>query len=305
MSPEENLMSNLPDHPTPSAQVRRAAIDHALNRFDGKHRSRTQGFPGLLRLMRRTTSLVLPTRRSFSMKHANSHVVPRAISNAMLGTRYLVAASLAVLVVGSAVWVSSDHFQLATAPSTSVVLKDHGRVGDANFGQAPMPPPSQSFDILKAQRNRVEPALGERVPATPAPPASGRIDALITPGVRQQDYATRGQLQNVPRTSLPDATSPPESFGRDKFAGAPENGFKIVREAPVSTFSITSTRLPIRLGALRSTAMCCRNLRRCERKSSSTIFRMIMRRRRLPTCRSVPRLRFSRALGWRDARSCR
>src|SRR6267378_2817384 len=99
MSPEENLMNKLPDHPAPSAQVKRAAIDHALNRFDRKHRSRIQGFPGLLRLMRRTTSLVLPTRRRFSMKHAISHVMPRAISNAThnarFGARYLVAASLA------------------------------------------------------------------------------------------------------------------------------------------------------------------------------------------------------------------
>ena len=31
---------------------------------------------------------------------------------------------------------------------------------------------------------------------------------------------------------------PPEPVGRDKFAGAAENAFKVVREAPVSTFSI-------------------------------------------------------------------
>ena len=32
--------------------------------------------------------------------------------------------------------------------------------------------------------------------------------------------------------------TPAEPIGRDKFSGATENAFKIVREAPVSTFSI-------------------------------------------------------------------
>src|SRR5712671_4095534 len=150
MSPEENLNRKVPDHPAPSAQVKRAAIDHALNRFDRKHRSRIQGFPGLLRLMRRTTSLVLPTRRSFSMQDLESRAAPRKRSRVSIGARYLVAASLAVLVVGSAVWVSPDHFQLANAPSTPVGLKDHGLAGDANFGLAPVPPlsppPSQNVD---------------------------------------------------------------------------------------------------------------------------------------------------------------
>ena len=31
---------------------------------------------------------------------------------------------------------------------------------------------------------------------------------------------------------------PPEPVGRDEFAGAAENAFKVVREAPVSTFSV-------------------------------------------------------------------
>src|SRR5712675_295141 len=245
MSPEENLMSKLPDHPAPSAQARRAAIDHALNRFDRKHRSRIQGIPGLLRLMRRT-SLVLPTRRSFSMKHASSHGMPRAISKARFGVRYLVATSLGALVVGSVVMVNlhqSSHVlhqspsDVAYAVPPPVAFKDRGWLNYGPAAAPPLsPPPSQNVDRRRTESNRGEPALGGRVLANPAPPASGNlVDHLRSPGLA---YAPQEQLQNVPRTALPDATSPPESFGRDKFTGAPENGFKIVREAPVSTFSI-------------------------------------------------------------------
>src|ERR1700704_1222614 len=94
-----------PEPPSASPERRQAAIDRALDRFDQKQRRRSQGFPGLLRLIRRTTSLVLPTRRSFAMSHA----IPRAIPRLMPGARYLVAASLAVLVVGSAVLVSLEQ----------------------------------------------------------------------------------------------------------------------------------------------------------------------------------------------------
>jgi Ca-activated chloride channel family protein len=250
MSPEENLMTKLPDPPVPSTRARRAAIERALDHFDHKQQMRTQGIPGLLRLMRRTMLLVLPTRRSFTMQQTESGVAPHAAlrtrSNLSIGARYIVAASLAVLVVGSAVWVSPDYFQLANAPLTPVTRQERDRIGDAEPRSVlPTPQfdtrgaPAKTVDLAKVEATRVGPALGERVPAAPAPPAVGRrVDMLLAPSSSPLGYAPRDQTQSLPRNALPDVASPQQPYGRDKFAGAPENGFKIVRETPVSTFSI-------------------------------------------------------------------
>ena len=248
MSPEEKLISTLPDPPAPSTQVRQAAIAHALNHFDRKQRMRTQGFPGLLRLMRRTMSFVLPTRRSFSMQNAKPYAVPHAMpgakSNLFYGARYLVAASLAALVVGSAVMVSFD--QSSIAPLTPIVREERSRIGDAN--SVLMPPQqqlSQSVDRNKMTGSRDEPAFRGGAPAAPTPPMSGLLDSLRRAD-SPRDGRSSAQPGNAPvfqsellkQRQTGDVVTSQEPMGRDKFAGAPENGFKIVREAPVSTFSI-------------------------------------------------------------------
>jgi Ca-activated chloride channel family protein len=255
MARNDNHFAALPEAPAPSPERRQAAIERALNRFDQKQRMRSQGFPGLLRLIRRTTSLVLPTRRSFAMSHAMSRVIPRIMPRA----RYLVTASLAVLVVGSAVLVSLERspFVSSAVPPAYIEYKDRIRTGDTNYELAPPPRvPSEPAPPVLADRRKAEgdgvvlgfdatrQGGGVRVepqqqdPAAPPAPPRGRIDGLAAGKSNVQSYAARDQSQVLQRPQMPDALSPREPFGGDKFAGAPENSFKIVREAPVSTFSI-------------------------------------------------------------------
>src|SRR5262249_40832434 len=70
------------------------------------------------------------------------------------------------------------------------------------------------------------------------------------PTEARRESGLGGQLAQAPRSSaealrmreapglIPEPMPPGEPAGRDKFAGAPENAFRNVREIPVSTFSI-------------------------------------------------------------------
>src|SRR5262245_58822035 len=93
-SPEHEPFAALPEPPSPAPSAREAAIERALGQFDGKHGAASQGFAHRLRLRRRTA--ILPSPGRFAM--------PRF---AMPRTRSLVAASLVVLLAGSAVWLSN------------------------------------------------------------------------------------------------------------------------------------------------------------------------------------------------------
>src|SRR3954463_3938559 len=80
------------------------------------------------------------------------------------------------------------------------------------------------------------------------PPAPSAAPARPAPQAR--DAHAKRQLADEPRSSGPltrsfetaDAPAPPEPVGRDRFAGASENGFRPVRDAPVSTFSLAVDR---------------------------------------------------------------
>ena len=82
------------------------------------------------------------------------------------------------------------------------------------------------------------PAPTRAAPRT-EPTAPLKMDVL---GNRPESYAKEpARVAQQPLSSGPRAIEiapPQESIGRDQFAGAAENGFRIAREAPVSTFSI-------------------------------------------------------------------
>jgi Ca-activated chloride channel family protein len=185
----------------------------------------------------------------FAMSHAISRALPRA--------RYLVAASLAVLVVGSAMLVHLEQspFAPSAAPPAYIEYKDRLRTGDANLDLAarrvvpavPAPPVladrrKTDGDVLGFDATRggiaVEQKLRQENRPAPLAPPPARIDGLVAGKSNTLSYAARDQLQALQRQQMPDAASPREPLGSDKFAGAPENGFKVVRETPVSTFSI-------------------------------------------------------------------
>src|SRR5262252_155447 len=120
MASEHDILSRLPDGPEPAPEIRQATITEALLRFDQKHRARSQGFSqGFLhdlRLKQQTASSDLPSRRSSAM--------PRA--------RHLIAASLIVLVAGSAIGLYlhtlSNEFQVASSPE--MVIRSAPKIVD-------------------------------------------------------------------------------------------------------------------------------------------------------------------------------
>jgi Ca-activated chloride channel homolog len=198
MASEHDILAPLPEAPAPSPDARQAAIASAVERFEKKYRAHPQGSGLDRRLTQQTAPFTAPSRRSPAM--------PRA--------RHLIAASLVVLMAGSAAWFYVGEPHLAgIAPSASK--------------QQTLP-----YDQAIATRLRQDPNSGlvssYALPPVPAPqkdarwlaPTSG-VELLVAPGVR-----------------VLESGAPAEPVGRDRFTGAPENAFKIVREAPVSTFSI-------------------------------------------------------------------
>src|SRR5207253_1447138 len=83
---------------------------------------------------------------------------------------------------------------------------------------APMPGPPPLPSVAGRLASR-EPSPTRAAPPAPAPQMA-QADMLRDHGQREH---------------VPDASEP---VGRDKFANAPENAFKVTRDAPVSTFSI-------------------------------------------------------------------
>ena len=130
--------------------------------------------------------------------------------------RHLIAASLVVLMTGSAAWFYVGETQHASfIPS--------GRKQEAI-----------SYDQAIVMSQPRDPHSGLTSPYAPPAPApekdarwrapDSRVELLVAPpGVRV------GPVEQG---------APAEPVGRDRFTGAAENAFKIVREAPVSTFSI-------------------------------------------------------------------
>jgi Ca-activated chloride channel family protein len=259
MSSDHDIM-RLPDPPPPAPDARAAALQQALLRFDQKSAGEknaddSQGIPTDIRLIERTAASLRPSHERYVMKR----------------TRYLLAASLACVVAGSGVYLHlmrSPQLQEAAAPVEQ-------QVANNDVAQAPSTVPAKKES---ESRDRSQPQIqtatqagkpNQEAAAPPAvaapPPAKPHVQGLlITPSAT----APTGLTAPMPRipplasrsdhspTRLPAASAqqmaPPEVLrdqrehvpaasepvGRDKFANAPENAFKVVRDAPVSTFSI-------------------------------------------------------------------
>jgi Ca-activated chloride channel homolog len=222
MASELDIFSRLPEAPPAAAQVRQAAIAGALARFDQKNRTRFQASRRAARLTQQTAAL--PSRGRIFMR-----------------ARTLVAACLAVLMVGSAASIyvleraaptAHRQYDIASAPSANGPPKN---VADGR------PSPKIVADEAPAKIVARRSHIGEEQPSPSAPSLayaphprqvpsldSGRRDHLAQ-GPAAGEAALRGHLERG---------TPAEPIGRDRFASAPENAFRTVREAPVSTFSI-------------------------------------------------------------------
>jgi Ca-activated chloride channel family protein len=170
--------------------------------------------------------------------------------------RYLVAASLVVLMVGSAgslyvIENTTDRFA-NLCPSCLPVLRKSDRIDIARNAPAkiadrsaplePAPPPPAPQSAPGPSLAYAPPPVGTVSPRREArrgaPERIAQVQAQA-PAPRAAVPASAYQAEGGRFASTPgDAGAPPEPIGRDRFAGAPENAFRTVREAPVSTFSI-------------------------------------------------------------------
>ncbi len=229
MASEHDILSRLPEAPAASPEARQAAIANALERFEKKNRARSQGCEHDLRLTQQTASSIPPSRRS--------SVMPRA--------RQVIAASLVVLVAGSVIGLyvhkTPGEFEIASGPMNVSPPITQDRLVQP---YAPQPAPPLNRDGLGQFYAPPEP-----IPNTPvqsavpdaslrAPKLESRVDQ--SPASRVESQRGRVAEHGAPaiRIAPPEPTAPAEPSGRDKFPSAAENAFRIVREAPVSTFSI-------------------------------------------------------------------
>ena len=208
MSSEQDLFVGLPEPPSPSAKAREAAIERALSRFEAKHQANSQGLRRPLRLMAKKASLILPSPGRFAM--------PRA--------RHLVAASVVLLIAGSVVWLNDRSPQFT-----------NHQVDSTNTRLAPGAQPARPITVSPPSGGSLPPPAG----LSQSPRSSREFSMEQGRGVQARAARDQGaQFDALTRPRAVEIAPPAEPTGRDKFAGAQENGFKIARETPVSIFSI-------------------------------------------------------------------
>jgi len=232
MASDHDILANLPAAPPPAPNVQHAAIAKAVEQFEKKNRPRAQGSHHDLRLTQQTASANSPSRRSSDM--------PRA--------RHLIAASLIVLIAGSATFVYlhqtpvlHEHDGQTPLVQKPVVL--------ANRSAVPAPP-SNVPPVAQNAARQLQDHLASGYAAVPPPkpmldakPVAPRVALGVVQAPAPSSQPLQAQLgerekRRAESFAPGDTAAPSEPVGRDRFAGAPENAFKSVREAPVSTFSI-------------------------------------------------------------------
>jgi Ca-activated chloride channel homolog len=221
MGSEHDILSGLPEAPAPTPQARQAAIERALERFENNNSAGTQGLRHEVRLMRQTAPSTRPSRGSSAM--------PRV--------RHLIAASLVFLVAGSVAWIHVSRTAIPVDPDTMTGKQ----LTRSESGPAPAAQPEARSSTSPAAQPEAKPATPQQYPvprAAPPPAAAGRANLPLAYSHDRSPRLQRDPSAAWHRPPAPETMAPAEPIGRDRFSGAAENAFKIVREAPVSTFSI-------------------------------------------------------------------
>ena len=128
--------------------------------------------------------------------------------------------------------------QRSLAEATQRTESSGGKQARATAEAPPVPAlPPPPVPAAKAPAEPARPAIVESL-ARPAPQTRA-LSHPATPGV-EQAYRPRSYESSDARPPAFDAVrdGSAEPIGRDRFDGKPQSGFKPVREAPVSTFSI-------------------------------------------------------------------
>ncbi|GEC44523.1 Ca-activated chloride channel family protein [Bradyrhizobium japonicum] len=268
MSTDHNIM-RLPDPPPPAPDARASAVQEALLRFDQKSAEEknaddSQGMPTDIRLIERTAAPLRPSRERFVMKRTR-YLLAASLACIVAGSgAYLhLMQSPQSQDVAAPVEQKMASNDVAQAPSTVQAKKESesqkeslpqpqtqiqpptqagkpGQEAAAPSVAAAPPPAKPRVENLIASRDapKAPPATASRAPMQGAPSEKyalrGRNDHMLSRApsalLLSQVEVFRDQRERVPAASEP--------VGRDKFANAPENAFKVARDAPVSTFSI-------------------------------------------------------------------
>jgi Ca-activated chloride channel family protein len=265
MSSDYDIM-RLPDPPPPAPDARAAALQQALVRFDQKSAGDSQGMPTGIRLIERTAAPLRPSRERTVMNRTR-YLLAASLACVVAGSGVYLhlmrspPLQHAIAPVEQKV-ASNDVVQ---APSTVQAKKESESqaqpqtqiqtttpAGKTNQ-EAAAPPVAAAPPPAKPH---MEGQVANLLPAPTPPPATapGRVAAPMLEALRPRGgYADRtdhsstrlptvsaqqmapAEVLRDQREHVPAASEP---VGRDKFANAPENAFKVARDAPVSTFSI-------------------------------------------------------------------
>jgi Ca-activated chloride channel family protein len=236
-------------------------VQQALLRFDQKSAESGQGMPADVRLIERTAAPLRPSRERTVMKRM----------------RYLLAASLACIVAGSGAYLHlmpslhvaapaeqkvASH-DVAQAPSTVQANKESESQAQPQTPiqtatPAATPDQAAAAPSVAAAPPPAKPQVenkvaGRAVPQGSSTMAPGRVQGLLAWRSREDLMIDQGPTRAPPSASAQPMASAnvlrdhsqrerapgvSEPVGRDKFANAPENAFKVARDVPVSTFSI-------------------------------------------------------------------
>jgi Ca-activated chloride channel homolog len=224
MATDSKMRSLLPEVPEPREQAREQAVAAALSRLDEKIFHPRKGKPAAPRLMERTATSTKPSHRRSAMSQA----------------RYAIAASLVFLLAGSIGW-----FYVNEAPLRWRAVEQETREIAVTGQPGPAPAPQSPATAQESAPAAPYPLASGKVstphaapqPSTPMPSTDFARATSQTRASRDSGLgAYSGESADMPLIGEP--APPSEPVGRDQFEGAKENAFKLVREAPVSTFSI-------------------------------------------------------------------
>lgn len=268
MSSDHDIM-RLPDTPRPAPDARDAAVQQALLRFDQKSAGNGQGIPTDVRLIERTAAPLRPSRERPVMNRTR-YLLAASLACIVAGSgAYLhLIRSPQSQDLAAPVEQNVASNDVAQAPSTVQAKKESEsqaqpqaqvqaptQAGKLNqeaaapaIVAAPAPAkPRKEDQIASLPVPNAPPAtaLSAPMPGPPPLPSVAGRHASREPSLTRAEPTARSPqkmllgeiLGGAPlqRERSPDATEP---VGRDQFANAPENAFKVARDAPVSTFSI-------------------------------------------------------------------
>jgi Ca-activated chloride channel homolog len=271
MASEHKIRASLPEAPAPSLSAREKAVAAALQRFDEKIAENHQGSKRGTRLKEQTANSTPPSLRRSLMPRVRYGIAASFVF-LLAGTfawMYLNEARL---------WQSAGMPPVALEPAkpkqapaalepaepkrAPVALDSakpappptNGEPGAASEPQ-PVPPPVASSEEASPSTAIPEATLGagsegavsydrgaSSLPVAPADVMSPPSPSTATPEATfgaESDGAVSYDAGASSLPAAPDEVMPPaEPVGHDQFANGPENAFKVVREDPVSTFSI-------------------------------------------------------------------